>query len=224
MNPMRLAVLCDFDGTITTIDTAEWILKKFAAGDWHQFDKQFEKGQITLEKCLNKQFSLVSITKGRILQELKNIVVFRPGFKNLAEYCKENRIPFVVVSAGLDFVINYFLKTNSCLNLVEVCTAKTEFICNHVKFTFPSLRDRRSNNIKDDLVKRYKSQDEKVMYLGDGLADFPAAREADYAFAIEGSRLSSLFTEHGIRCAGFTDFNEIIYELRGINTTIGPDS
>jgi len=30
----KLAVLCDFDGTVVKVDTGEFVLSKFAEGDW----------------------------------------------------------------------------------------------------------------------------------------------------------------------------------------------
>jgi len=222
-NLMNLVVLCDFDGTITTIDTAEWVLARFAQGDWRVFDRQFEKGEITLEECLNRQFSLVRTSKKQILLELKNIVVFRPNFKRLAEYCKENHVPLMIVSAGLDFIIKHFLELNNCSDLVEVCAAKTSFSRNGIKFVFPPLLDITSNNIKDDAVRRCKSQNQEVIYVGDGLADYDAAKVADYSFAIEGSRLAKLCREHGIPCRTITDFREIIEAIRKIMPHSGLD-
>jgi 2-hydroxy-3-keto-5-methylthiopentenyl-1-phosphate phosphatase len=213
-NPKNLIVLCDFDGTITTIDTAEWVLATFAKGDWRQFDRQFEKGEITLEECLNSQFSLVRASSEQILQELADQVVFRSNFKKLGEFCNENHIPLIVVSAGLDFVIEHFLELNDCLDLVEICTAKTSLTENGIKFTFPPLSDRASENIKDDAVRRFKSHNNKVVYVGDGLADYTAAKVADYSFAIEGSRLAKLCEKQGIPCRTMTDFQEIIETIR----------
>jgi 2-hydroxy-3-keto-5-methylthiopentenyl-1-phosphate phosphatase len=207
---MNLVVLCDFDGTITTVDTAAWVLARFAQGDWRPFDKQFENGEITIEECLNGQFSLVKASKKQILQELKNVVIFRQNFKKLAKHCKENRIPFIVVSAGLDFVIKHFLKLNGCLNLVEVCAAKTVFSPQGIRFIFPTLFDKKSENFKRDTVIHYKSQNGKVIYVGDGLADYAAARDADYPFAIKNSTLAKLCKSHEIRCRKTTDFQDVI--------------
>jgi len=215
-NLKNLVVLCDFDGTTTTIDTAEWVLARFAQGDWRLFDRQYEKGGITLEECLNSEFSLVRASKKQILQELKNIVVFRPNFKKLAEFCKRNHIPLMIVSAGLDFVIKHFLELNNCIDLVEVCAAKTSFTANGIKFAFPTLLDRTSDNIKDDTVRYCKSHNQKVIYMGDGLADYAAVRDADYPFAIEGSKLAKLCKEHGILCRPVADFQEIIEAIRKI--------
>ena len=163
-----VVVLSDFDGTVTTIDTAEWVLTRFANGDWRLFDRQFEKGEITLEECLNSQFSLVKASEKQILEELKEIVVFRSNFKKLAMYCKEMHIPIMVVSAGLNFVINYFLEINRCADLVAVCAAKASFTDNGIKFVFPTLWERTSLNIKDDAVKRCKRHKQQVIYIGDG--------------------------------------------------------
>jgi len=213
---MKLVVLCDFDGTITTVDTAEWVLARFTQGDWRQFDRQFENGKITLEECLNKEFSLMRASEEQILEELKDVVTFRPSFKKLAECCKKNRIPLIIVSAGLDFVINHFLKINNCQDLVEVYTAKTAFSTNGIRFTFPTLFDRTSDNFKHDMVRHYKSHGRKVVYVGDGLADYAAAKDADYSFAIEGSRLAKLCKSHGIPCGNMTDFQEVIEAIRKI--------
>jgi 2-hydroxy-3-keto-5-methylthiopentenyl-1-phosphate phosphatase len=214
---MNLVVLCDFDGTITTVDTAEWVLARFAQGDWRLFDRQFEKGEITLEECLNRQFSLMKASEKQILEELENVVKFRSNFKKLAEYCKENRVPVVIVSAGLDFVIKHFLKLNSCLDLVKVYSAKTAFSAQSIKFAFPILFDKTSDNFKHDMVRHYKTQDREVIYVGDGLADYAAAKDADYSFAIEDSRLAKLCRSHGIGCRTINDFDELIEAIRKIS-------
>ena len=115
---MKVVVLCDFDGTITKIDTAEFVLAKFAHGNWQDFNKQLESSKITLEETLRMQFALVKASRAQILDALKNAVTFRPDFAELAEYCSKNSIPLVIVSAGLDFVIKHFLKLNGWENLV----------------------------------------------------------------------------------------------------------
>jgi len=213
---MSLVVLCDFDGTITTIDTAEFVLARFAQGDWRVFDRQFKNAEITLEECLNRQFSLVRTSEKQILEELKDIVTFRPNFKKLAEYCKENLIPLIIVSAGLDFVIKHFLELSDCQDLVEVYAPKTTFSANGIRFTFPTLFDATSDNFKHDIVRHLKSQGRKVVYVGDGLADYAAAVDADYSFAIEGSRLAKLCKSNGKPCKNITDFQEAIEAIRNI--------
>lgn len=217
---MNLVVLCDFDGTVTTIDTAEWILTKFAQGDWHKIDRQFEQGKITLEECLNKEFSSVKASKERILKELRETVIFRPNFKKLCEYCKKNDVSLIVASAGLDFVIEYFLKANDCLDLVEVCTAKIKFGPEGIKFTFPKLFYSSSDNFKHDMVRHCQAQGMKVIYVGDGFADFSATRDADHAFVIENSRLAKLCEGQGIPCKTITDFQEIVKAIRTIKASI----
>jgi len=211
---MNLVVLCDFDGTITTVDTAEFVLNRFAWGDWQRFDRQFEKGKITIEECLTKQFSRVNASEKQILEELKDVVIFRPNFKKLAEYCQGNRIPFMIVSAGLDIVINHFLEINKCQNLVEVYAAKTAFSADGIRLTFPQLFDKSSANFKHDVVRKHKNGGKKVVYIGDGLADYDAAKDADYLFVIEGSRLAKLCKSHGIPCKNITDFQEVIEVIR----------
>ena len=207
---MNFVVLCDFDGTITRIDTTEFVLSKFAQGNWQFFSDQFEKGEITLEDCLKKQFALVKVSKKEILNELDSIVAFRPNFGKLAKYCKENLIPLTVVSAGLDFVIKHFLELNNWQNLVETYTAKTKWTARSVKLDFPKPFDKASVNFKHDLVKQRRNQGKKVIYIGDGSGDYAAAKDADCLFAIKGSRLEELCENHGVSHKSVTDFLEVV--------------
>jgi 2-hydroxy-3-keto-5-methylthiopentenyl-1-phosphate phosphatase len=211
---LSLVVLCDFDGTIAEIDTAEFTLSKFASEDWKTIDKQFEEGKMTLEECLRREFKLVTATKEEILDRLQNVVDFRLGFEELAEYCRNQHFPLIVVSAGLDFIIDHFLKLKVWRELVKTCTPKTKFTSNGIEFTFPRLLDTTSANFKQDLVRQYKSRDKKAAYIGDGSGDYDVTRESDYAFAIKNSRLARLCSENRVQCTFIDDFEEVTRKLR----------
>jgi len=214
---MNLAVLCDFDGTIAKIDAAEFILSRLANGDWRKFGRQFDRGKITLENCVRKEFLLVNASRKEILHELRDVIEFRPNFKMLAEYCRERNIPFVIVSAGLDFVIDYFLRLNHCRELVETCTAKAKCSVNGIKLKFPQLRDKTSVNFKQDLVRHNKKQGRSVIFIGDSSADFAAIIEADYAMAIKGSGLARICKNRDIAFQAIVDFQEVVEAISRYN-------
>jgi 2-hydroxy-3-keto-5-methylthiopentenyl-1-phosphate phosphatase len=215
---MDLAVLCDFDGTIANIDTAVFVLDRFGQGDWRALNKQYELGQITLEECLRRQFSRVVATQEEILDELDKAVTFRPNFEGLVRYCQKKSIPFVIVSAGLDFVINYFLRQKDWDELVETYTPKTQFKANGIDFVFPKLSSQTSANFKQDQVRHYRARGKKVIYIGDGAADYAAAITADYPFAVKGSRLAKLCETQRQSCIVITDFMKVAETIRRITT------
>jgi len=211
---MSLVVLCDFDGTVVDIDTCVFILAKFAEAEWKIFDIQFEKGEITLEECLQKQFSSVKAPKTIILEEIERVTHIRPNFEKLVEYCRAHKIPLILVSAGLDFVIEHFLKLNNWQGLVEVHAARARCTVDGINFSFPRLFDEASVNFKDDLVAYYKKQGKKVIYVGDGFSDYHAAKKANYAFAIKGSKLAELLRRDGIPHEEMNDFQGVVEAIK----------
>jgi 2-hydroxy-3-keto-5-methylthiopentenyl-1-phosphate phosphatase len=211
---MDLVVLCDFDGTITKIDTAEFTLSRFAKGDWKSIDRQFENGDISLEECLRREFRLVTASPREILEESEKVVDFRPHFEQLAKYCKKNNFPLIIVSAGLDFLIDHFLRLKDWKELVVTYTAKARPTSTGVRFTFPKLFDKTSANFKQDLVRQWRAKGKKIAYVGDGSGDYDAAREADYIFAIDGSRLAKLCEKDGIPYTRIIDFKEVVDALK----------
>jgi 2-hydroxy-3-keto-5-methylthiopentenyl-1-phosphate phosphatase len=49
---MCIVVMSDFDGTIVYRDTANYVLAKFAKGEWKIYDKKFAEGEMCAEAVL----------------------------------------------------------------------------------------------------------------------------------------------------------------------------
>ena len=211
---MKQIVLLDFDGTIIVEDSALLVLKRYGSGNWRKYDDQLLKGEISLEECLSKQFSLINATQADIIHVLDGNIAFRPNFKNFVLFCEKFQIPRVILSAGLDFVIEHFLKRLKLNYPIPIVSGTTKFDFNGISFKFPELKFPESNNFKEDLVIRYKTLGYSVTYIGDGSGDFYAVKRADTAFIVENSELARICTENEIRFHNFLDFNSIIRNLR----------
>jgi 2,3-diketo-5-methylthio-1-phosphopentane phosphatase len=209
----KMVVLCDFDGTITEVDTAEFVLCTFAREDWRAIEELFEKGEITLEECLRRQFSLVRASREQMLNALKGVTTLRLGFEEFARFCKDSGIPLVIVSAGLDFVVKHVLKAKKLTNLVTVYMPRTRITTDGIEFKFPRRHFTNSVNFKHDLAMQYKSQGLRMVFIGDGHADFAAAKEADIAFVIKGSRLEELCKKENIRFKSISNFSEVLESM-----------
>ena len=207
---MKLAVLTDFDGTVTLNDTFENVAQKFAQGDWRAVDDEYVKGKVTLEECFRRQGAMIRASKPQILDELDQITKFRPGFDNLIKYCKTSHYPLVVVSAGLDFVIKHFLRREKWMTQVKLYAAASKCTPIGIMFDFLKLKDNRSINFKDDTVRYYKRRANAVAYIGDGRRDLHALRNADLRFAIKNSKLAELCREQEIQASTVADFNEVV--------------
>lgn len=207
---VKSALLCDFDGTIVTFDTAEFLLDKFVEEDWRIFDTYLERGIITLEECLQKQYILLKASEERMLRAVEKAISFRQNFEELVRYCGLNGIHFIVVSAGLDFVIRRLLGHTDLGKCVEVYAAETSFTDEGIKLTFPKRYDCTSLDFKEDLVKHYKKQGSRIFYIGDGLTDFNAVRRADFSFAIMDSKLAEFCKREKIPHLEINDFHEVI--------------
>ncbi len=209
---MDLAVLCDFDGTIAEIDTAVVVFNRFIDGNWKIFNEQLDRGEITLEQCMRKQFSMTKAPKSVILDELDLDIAFRPGFEGLVDYCSNNQIPFEIVSAGLDFVIDHLLEVRG-LSGTMVHAARTRFTENGLEMDSLELQDSNSIDFKEDLVNYIKDQGYSVVYIGDGMSDKGAVMSADYVFAVKGSRLAEFCKVEGINHQDMIDFHEVIARI-----------
>lgn len=213
---IRNVVLCDFDGTITVQDTAEWILDKYANGDWRELDDCYVRGKISLLDCMRDQFSMVTTDKSTIVAELDKDITLREGFPELVDICLRNRTKVQIVSAGLDFVIEHFLKKLKVESKVSTYSAMTFDDNGHISFHFPKLTMPEAKTFKDDLVLQYHKLGYQVSYFGDGMPDTEACSISDHRFTIKGRRLEAELAKKGLPFHSFERFSDIIPTLEKI--------
>jgi len=211
---MKLAVLSDFDGTVTLNDTFENVLARFGIGDWKAVDDQYVRGEITLEECVRRQGAMVRVPSSQILGYLDGVTEFRPHFDSLIEFCKTNHFPLIIVSAGLDFVIKHFLTRERFQDQVELFAAPAKCTPTGITFRWPKSKSERSMNFKDDMVRYYKQRADTVAYIGDGRWDLHALRNADRRFVVRNSRLAELCKEQEIQATTINDFQDVVISLR----------
>ena len=58
-----LAVLSDFDGTITVEDVAEVLLARFATGEWEEIERLNRAGVLGTRETMARQFAIVHATR-----------------------------------------------------------------------------------------------------------------------------------------------------------------
>lgn len=204
------ALVCDFDGTITNLDTGELVLDRLADGDWRYHHEQYVRGAITFEECLRRQFALRQpTTKASILALVDEYVKVRPGFEGLLASAELVAAPVAVASYGLDFCIRHVLGRVRNGREIRVYSPRATVGANGVRLAFPRRRLKESTNLKDDVVGLYKQRGFRVIFVGDGASDFPAVGRADESFAIAGSELAKMCKEAKIQCSSITEFSPI---------------
>ncbi len=209
-----MIIQCDFDGTIIRNNLSVLLRENFACGDWRKIDSDYLHGHLTVEQSNKLQFVLIQEPK-EILQEfVRQHIELRPGFVEFVGYCRESAIPFVIVSSGLDFYIEPVLVEIGMLDL-ELHCGQTSFGKNGIDVSY---YDPEGNIINQGFKKKYltwlKKRGKNTIYLGDGLSDLEAARQADYVFAT--GHLLNLLDTQSIACNAFSDFFDLLHQVRSL--------
>jgi len=161
-----------------------------------------------------KVFAMVTASRSTLVDFVRNHARIRPGFNALLDHCKKNGIEFVVVSNGLDFYIDFIL-TGLGIENIEIIAAKTEFSPKGMKVKYLSpdgsiLMDR----FKEVYTKLYTDRGHRVIYIGNGLSDFPSARLSARIFARD--ELIDCCKEAGVSFTPFEDLNDVVKGLDGL--------
>src|SRR2546426_2507377 len=107
----RLAVLSDFDGTITTSDVAEDLLARFAPKEWEEVERLHRARVIGTRETMARQFALVRAEREELVEYARRTATMDKAVPAFLRFCKGRRIPFEIVSEGLDFYLHALIKS-----------------------------------------------------------------------------------------------------------------
>ncbi|MFC1873579.1 MtnX-like HAD-IB family phosphatase [Chloroflexota bacterium] len=207
-----MIIQCDFDGTIIRNNLSVLLREQYACGDWQKIDSDYLHGHITVEQSNKLQFVLIKEPKERLQAFVRQYIELRPGFVEFIRYCQESTIPFAIVSNGLDFYIEPVL--------AEIGMPDLELHCGRTSFSRGGIDvayyDPVGNIVSEGFKKKYllwlKERGTNIIYLGNGLSDLEAARQADYVFAT--GHLLDLLDIHSIEHSAFSDFYDLLRQVR----------
>jgi 2,3-diketo-5-methylthio-1-phosphopentane phosphatase/HAD superfamily hydrolase (TIGR01509 family) len=211
---MKKLILCDFDGTISVRDMGYVLLNRFSSGDWEAIDRDFCEGKIGSKEAYGR---IAKIIKGdeeavvRFIREHSNI---DPYFISFYHECHEKGIDVRIVSDGFDFYIKTVLEIH---HLSEIPFYAN---CGHflgeegMEVSFPHFNEECGlcGTCKKKLVQIHRKEYDSIFFVGNGLSDRCAAREADFVFA-KGS-LYTYCIDQNITCHFFESFHEIVSDLK----------
>jgi len=210
---MKLALQCDFDGTITEEDVSFLILDTFVGDKWRDTLEEYNEGKIPVGAFNKKVFAMVKAGKQAQLDVIFNSdrVKIRPGFQELVAYCNAKGHRLVIVSNGLIFYIQALLD-NLGLSDVEVFAARNEFHPDGMKVSYISPDGEELDaGFKESYTRLLQSQGYDVAYVGNGVSDIFSSKLAVKVFAT-----GDLLTKCEEEKLDYTPFNDLFDVIKGL--------
>lgn len=226
-NHQPIVVYCDFDGTITQSDTVDFLLNRLADPQWLEIEARWEKGEIGSRECMGAQIPLIQGGWPAIETALADVKV-DPTFGRFALWCKWHKIPLVIVSEGMDRVIQTLFQREK----IEVDSVWANHLSEAEDGTLslgfpnaspdPACRSglckcRVLSNEIPALPEAPPEPQTLRVVIGDGMSDRCWAAEADLLFAK--SKLKTYCEKNDIPHLPFEDFDQVYAVLNQLRKT-----
>ena len=201
-------IFCDFDGTISVIDTINTLFDDFASKKWLEIEEIWEQGLIGSKECMERQLDCIPAISQSQLDDFIDGMNIDSEFKAFIEAVQENNIDFHIVSDGFSLIIGKVLAKNKIFG-VNIIASDVNLVENKLVPKFPNEDCDclvKAGNCKCKAIERFSSN-KKVIYIGDGYSDTCAIRKADYIFAKK--KLAEYCEKNAIEYTRFEDFKKI---------------
>ena len=200
-----IAVFSDFDGTIAHPDTLNFLAERFAGAEFRrEIGRQIVSGRLSLRDAIQQEVGVIQGSLEEVLAFLNLHVEVDPSFPTFARWCLERHVPLTILSGGMRQVIESLLRPWD-LSSVRVLANEVKIEKNRWRLEFLDSTD--WGHDKAAALREAKQAGRLTVFLGDGLSDQAAAREADTVFAKAG--LARFCQEEGIPFREFNSFSEV---------------
>jgi 2,3-diketo-5-methylthio-1-phosphopentane phosphatase len=176
-------VYVDFDGTIAPSDPTDTLFERFCGPSWRQIELEWQRGALTASACMAQQVDLLRATPEAIV-ELLSTVEIDPSFPGFVELCRSWGLRVVVLSDGMDRVVNYVLRAAG-LNLSFFANRLEWLGGDRWKLGFPFKRARCTASLGNCKCshRAAASRGSIDIVVGDGRSDFCIAERAQLVLA-----------------------------------------
>ena len=217
----------DFDGTIFMQDTGHILFNAFGCGSEQReiLDEQIKSGERSFRDVSEEMWGSLDVPFADGFEAMKTALEIDPDFQTFHTFCLNNKIPFNVISAGLKpvlrSVLDHFLGEEAASN-IDIVANDAEISADGSSWKPVWRHQNELGHDKALSINEYKDTAKlesddgtipMIVFIGDGVSDLPAAREADVLFARRGLRLEEYCVEHKIAYIPFDTFADIQREV-----------
>ncbi|KFY26315.1 hypothetical protein V493_04167 [Pseudogymnoascus sp. VKM F-4281 (FW-2241)] len=226
----KVIIFSDFDGTIFMQDTGHILFDAHGCGSEQRavLDNQIKTGERSFREVSEEMWSSLNVPFADGFEIMGEELEMDPHFREFHQYCRDNKIPFYVISAGLKpvlrAVLDKFLGEEESSH-IKIVANDAEIAPDGSEWKPIWRHDTELGHDKARSITEYRESAQTaatteelpmIVFIGDGVSDLPAAREADVLFARRGLRLEEYCVEHKIPYIGFDTFAEIQKEIESI--------
>lgn len=211
---MKKLILCDFDGTVSPKDMGGLLLNRFSFGDWEAIDRDFREGKIGSKEAYTRIVPILRGDRAEVLRFIGEHSGIDLNFKSFYRYCSENGIDVKIVSDGLDFYIQTILEAHHLSDLPLYANSAHFLKEGGMDISFPYFNEEcgRCGTCKKKILLENRKAYDRIFFVGNGLSDRCAAREADLAFAKD--FLYSHCIDQDIPCHFYETFGDILSDFK----------
>ncbi len=205
---MGLAVLTDFDGTISVTDASYEVLDRFGDLRWKDIEMEALEGRMSIKEALLRQAAMVKVSKEEMASFLIGKVQLREGFREFALWCRDNGVHLEICSDGFGTTLEVLLAQWG-LDWVPWTSNRTEPRSEGMVIEFPYWREGCpiNGNCKCSHLERLKHEHGDVIFVGDGTTDLCVARKADLVLARD--KLHVILTKEGKEHIRWFDWSDV---------------
>ena len=210
---MTVHVFSDFDGTITTPDTLEFLTARFGGGAefYRETGRLLRDGSLTRRDGIARDMASVRVPFAEAAAALRAGIRVDPAFPAFARWCAEHAIPLTLLSAGYVEIIELLLPADVRAHLD---VRANRFVPGTWRTVFRD--DSPEGHDKAPAVRAARAAGARTVFIGDGFSDRGPAREADVVFARRDRSLVDWCREQGIACQVFASFDEVRTSLAAL--------
>lgn len=206
-----IAVICDFDGTVSVKDVNLSIFQTFGNEKTDEIERKYRNSEIGIKESLLAQYKIIRIDDKTFKRYVYEKMDIDETFFELSDYLKLNGIELAIVSGGF---INYmkilFDKHNRPLNIPvytnELVVQDGILIPHYGDVSECAKHYGPCGVCKYQHIVEYKKR-YNVIYVGDGYTDRCAAESADIVFAKD--NLYKYCIENNIKCFKYDSFKDV---------------
>ena len=195
-----LRVFCDFDGTITNLDSIVFLTERFGGGpDFREsILSKIVSGEMTVFEAVEHELATISAEWEEALALLRTEIVVDPFFGEFVDWCRDREIPLAILSSGMRPVVEAF-----------VGRFEVPIFAHSVEISSSGWRYRHEEQNDKWILLEALPEGDEVVYIGDGTSDVSVIPLVDHLFAKEGRFLEEHCRANGVEFTSFRDFSEI---------------